>query len=409
MPSSVHETGGRRTRGRSGSRSGCGRSPRLLLGLLLPGVLACDSSDPIAPDPSAAASLEVVASGLDGPLYLTAAPGEADRLYVVERPGRIRIVENGSLVETPFLDITSITSGGGERGLLGLAFHPDYGGNGTFFVNHTDVAGDTRVVRYTVSPSGDTADPGSATELLQVGQPFSNHNGGQLAFGPDGMLYIGLGDGGSSGDPNGNGQDPSTLLGTILRIDVDGGAPYAIPADNPFADGADGAPEVWMYGLRNPWRFSFDATNGDIYVADVGQNEIEEVSVLSAAEAGGANLGWNVLEGTRCYDAETCDRTGLVLPAHEYTHDEGCSITGGYVYRGSAVPELEGRYFYGDYCGGWIRSFRLGSDGSATDVSDHTDAFGSVGDLASFGVDAAGELYVLGLDGTVHRMVPPSG
>lgn len=406
MRETEHEAGATNAAARRIPRPRRDGPPRLLLGLLLTGLVACDSSNPVGPDPAAGASLEVVVDGLDGPLDLTSAPGEEDRLFVVERPGRIRVVDNGTLVEAPFLDITSITSEGGERGLLGLAFHPDYASTGTFFINHTNLAGDTRVVRYTVSPSGDAADPSSATELILVAQPFANHNGGQLAFGPDGMLYIGLGDGGSSGDPSGHGQNPSTLLGSILRIDVDGGAPYAIPPDNPFADGADGAPEVWMYGLRNPWRFSFDASTGDIYVADVGQNEIEEVSVLSTAEAAGANLGWDVLEGTRCYDAETCDRTGLVLPAHEYTHDEGCSITGGYVYRGAALPELQGRYFYGDYCGGWIRSFRLGSDGSATDVTDHTEAFGSVGDLASFGVDAAGELYVLDLDGTVYRMVP---
>ena len=406
MPQTEPEAGEREAAVRRLPRPRSEWRKRLLLGLIVPALPACDPSTLVTPDPSAVASLELVVDGLDGPLDLTAAPGEEDRLYVVERPGRIRIVDDGTLVETPFLDITSITSEGGERGLLGLAFHPDYPSTGTFFVNHTNLAGDTRVVRYTVSPSGDAADPSSATELILVEQPFSNHNGGQLAFGPDGMLYIGLGDGGSSGDPSGHGQNPSTLLGSILRIDVDGGAPYAIPPDNPFADGADGAPEVWMYGLRNPWRFSFDASTGDIYVADVGQNEIEEVSVLSAADAAGANLGWDVLEGTRCYDAETCDRTGLVLPAHEYTHDEGCSITGGYVYRGAALPQLDGRYFYGDYCGGWVRSFRLSSDGAATDVTDHTEAFGSVGDLASFGLDAAGELYLLDLDGAVYRMVP---
>jgi glucose/arabinose dehydrogenase len=392
----------------SGARARTGRAwlYGLVLALFPPLASACDEDSGFTePEPTGPATLEVVVVGLENPLFLTTAPGEDATLYVVERPGRIRVVDGDSLVGDPFLDITTLVRSGGEQGLLGLAFHPNYDSNGLFFVNYTDHAGDTRVVRYTVRPDGTGADPASAKELLMVPQPFTNHNGGHLVFGPDGLLYIGLGDGGSGGDPNGNGQDPSTLLGSMLRIDVDGGDPYAIPADNPFAGSSDDAPEVWIYGLRNPWRYAFDPATGDLYVADVGQQEIEEVSVLPAASAGGSNLGWNVLEGTACFGTNTCDGTGTVLPVHEYTHDEGCSITGGYVYRGSTLPELEGRYFFGDFCSGWIRSFRF-DGGAAVDVVDHTDDFGTVSNLSSFGEDAQGELYAISLDGTVYRIVP---
>lgn len=372
--------------------------------LTLLAVAACsDDGGPTTPTGDGTLALERVTDQLESPVYLTTPPGDPDRLFILEKAGRVRVVHDGTLLEEPFLDITAETSADGERGLLGLAFHPGYATNGQVFVHHTDVDGDTRLMRYQAA-SANLADPASATVLLQVAQPYSNHNGGQIAFGPDGMLYMGLGDGGSGGDPEGNGQDPSTLLGAILRVDVDGGPPYAVPADNPFFDDPDGADEVWAYGLRNPWRFSFDRLTGDLYIGDVGQNAVEEVSVQAAASDGGENYGWNVMEGSRCFEADSCDMSGLVLPVHEYEHPEGCSITGGYVYRGSALPWMEGRYLFGDFCAGFVRSFVL-SDGAATDVRDHTAELGDVGSLASFGQDADGELYVLDIQGAVYRII----
>ncbi|MFQ5704955.1 MAG: PQQ-dependent sugar dehydrogenase, partial [Gemmatimonadales bacterium] len=294
------------------------------------------------------------------------AAGDTSRLFVVERPGAIRIIRNGVVVATPFLDITNLTSLGGERGLLSLAFHPQYVENGQFFVYYTDVTdGGTRVVRYNVSADPDVADPSSAHLIIAVDQPFNNHNGGQIAFGPDGMLYVGLGDGGSAGDPLGSGQDLSSLLGSIIRLDVDGGDPFAIPSDNPHVADPNARDEIWVSGLRNPWRFSFDRRTGDLYIGDVGQDEVEEVDVHSAAAPGGANYGWNTMEGSRCFRSTNCDTTGLTLPVLEYLHNAGggCSITGGYVYRGSRIPALVGRYLYGDFCSEFVRSFVY--DGSA--------------------------------------------
>lgn len=339
-----------------------------------------------------------VADGLDGPLLVTAPSGDA-RLFIVEQPGRIRIVRNDSLLPTAYLDITARVSSGGERGLLGLAFHPDFASNGFFYVDYTDNGGDTRVERFHADPASDVADPGSAHLILSVPQPHSNHNGGNVVFGPDAMLYVGLGDGGSEGDPQRNGQNPHTLLGTILRLDVDAADSYAIPPDNPFADGANGRPEIWAYGLRNPWRFSFDGPSGLLYVADVGQNAWEEINAEPAGRAG-LNYGWNVMEGTHCYSASSCDRSGLVLPILEYGHSEGCSVTGGHVYRGSAVPDLVGWYVYADWCGGWIRALRY-ADGRVQDRRS-LDA-GSIGRITSFGVDGHGELYVTSGSGTVYR------
>lgn len=348
-----------------------------------------------------------VASGLDAPLFLTAPAGDA-RLFVVEQPGRIRIVSGGQLLAAPFLDLTDRVSAGGERGLLGLAFHPDYARNGYLYVNYTDRAGDTRVERYRVSADRDRADPASASLVLAVAQPFANHNGGMVAFGPDGMLYVGMGDGGSGGDPQGNGQNPGTLLGKLLRLDVDrapAGAGYAIPADNPLARtaGAASRGEIWAWGLRNPWRFAFDAATSRLYVADVGQSAREEIDVVGAREAG-VNYGWNRMEGSQCYGAATCDRTGLLLPVAEYGHDDGCSITGGYVYRGR-IAAVRGHYFYSDYCGGWLRSIRLAADGTVAER--RTWAVGSLGSVLSFGVDAAGELYVLSANGRVYVLEAP--
>jgi glucose/arabinose dehydrogenase len=348
------------------------------------------------------ARLEVVASGLTFPLDLTAPPGDS-RLFVVEKGGTIRIIRDGNLVRTPFLDISSLVSRGGEQGLLGLAFHPDYAQNGLFVVDYTDTNGDTRVARYRVSNSPDVADTAGVI-VLTVAQPYANHNGGAVAFGPDGYLYIALGDGGSGGDPQGHGQDRSELLGSLLRIDVANGNPYNIPSSNPYAQSPSFRHEIWNYGLRNPWRFSFDRQTGDLYIADVGQGDREEVNVAPASSHGGENYGWNIMEGRSCYGSMTCNRTGLVLPVLEYTHSDGCSITGGYVYRGSAIPYLAGTYFYSDYCSGWIRRFRY-QNGQATEARSwpNLDPHGNV---SSFGQDAAGEVYVLESGGTVYRIAP---
>lgn len=371
--------------------------------LLVLGLLACsDGRAEGGPSPGGQVRLEEVASGLSSPVHLTAPAGDA-RLFVVEQPGRIRIVQGGRLLPTPFLDLTDRVRSGGERGLLSLAFHPRYADNGLLFVNYTDRDGDTRIERYRVRASDpNRADPASAKLLLRVEQPYSNHNGGQIAFGPDGKLYVGMGDGGSGGDPQGHGQNPRTLLGAMLRLDVDAGDPYAVPRDNPFVGNPRAREEIWATGVRNPWRFSFDGRTGLLYVADVGQNRWEEVNVVEAAK-GGLNYGWNRMEAAHCFSSERCDRSGLVLPALEYDHSEGCTVIGGYVYRGSRIPALQGHYFYADYCQRWVRSFRY-TGGAAADRREWD--FGEVGSILSFGEDAAGELYVLSDGGKVYRMVP---
>jgi hypothetical protein len=375
---------------------------RFVLVLLF--LAACSDGPGRTVDPPGDASirLQEVAGGLGSPVYLTAPRSDA-RLFIVEQAGRIRVVENGSLLPTPFLDITDRVSSGGERGLLGAAFHPSYAANGFFYVNYTDRNGDTRIERFRVGADRNRADPASAKLILQVAQPFPNHNGGLVVFGPDGKLYVGMGDGGSGGDPLGHGQNRATLLGDILRIDVDAGDPYAVPADNPYVGQSASRGEIWASGVRNPWRFSFDREAGLLYLADVGQNDLEEVNVVPAG-SGGLNYGWNVMEGSRCFrPAEGCTRTGLVVPVLEYGHAEGCSVTGGYVYRGSRIPALRGHYFYSDFCRGWIRSFRH-QGGQALDRREW--AVGDVDNVLSFGEDAAGELYVLSTNGRVYRIVP---
>ncbi|MGE5177131.1 MAG: PQQ-dependent sugar dehydrogenase [Hyphomicrobiales bacterium] len=362
------------------------------------------------PAPAGYAASRVV-SGLSQPVDLEAPPGDTSRVFVVEKTGTIRIVKSGQLLPRPFLDVRDRVSAGSEQGLLGLAFHPQYAANGRFYVDYTDRAGDTHVVEFTVSDDPDSA---SATEreILHVAQPYPNHNGGRVVFGPDGYLYIGLGDGGSGGDPQGNGQNLGTLLGKILRIDVGAGSPYAIPPDNPFVGRAGARGEIWSYGLRNPWRFSFDAETGDMLIGDVGQNLWEEVDHEPAGR-GGRNYGWNRMEGTHCYPpGSSCDSAGLTLPVAEYGHDQGCSVTGGTVYRGAALPELDGTYFYGDYCTGMIRSFRV-QQGAAVERRDWTAVFrtaqgGPMQGLSSFGVDARGELYLVLLGGEVYRIVRKS-
>lgn len=346
--------------------------------------------------------LETMARTLDNPLHLTAPYGD-DRLFVVEQPGRIRIIDGSGLRDEPFLDIEDrVESSGLEQGLLGLAFHPRYPENGRFFVYFTGhEGGETRIVEYRVSGDPEVADESSGRLVLRHPQPASNHNAGMLLFGPDGYLYVSLGDGGGANDQFGNGQDPGTLLGTILRLDVDAAIPYAIPPDNPFVDGG-GALEVWAYGLRNPWRFAFD--DGLVYIGDVGQDGQEEVDVADLASPG-LNYGWPVTEGRECFRADVCDDADLVAPVLSYGHDQGCSVIGGFVYRGAAIPELHGHYFYGDWCGRWVRSFRY-EDGSVVDQQDWTGDFGELGAVLGIGRDAGGELYVLTQDGFVLKIVP---
>jgi glucose/arabinose dehydrogenase len=373
--------------------------------LLLGGLLAALGASPPLPAlaaetyaPATGLRLERVADGLESPVHLTSPPGDP-RLFVVEQRGRIRIIARGRLLPRPFLDLTDRVGYGGERGLLSVAFHRDYATNGLLFVNYTDRAGDTRVERYRVTANPDRADSTSGVLLLRVVQPFANHNGGHILFGPDRMLWIGMGDGGSAGDPMGHGQNPQTLLGAILRIDVDHGTPYAIPRDNPFADGRRGRPEIWAIGVRNPGRMWIDDSTRALYVADVGQNQWEELDVVPLAR-GGLNFGWNLMEGNHRYRG--FDRPdGLVAPLLEYSHRDGCSVTGGLVYRGRRVPALRGAYLFSDYCRGWLRSFRV-ENGRAVDLREWK--VPSLAGATSFGRDADGEAYVLVQSGVVWRI-----
>ena len=343
--------------------------------------------------------LEPFLEGLQAPLLLTHAGDGSGRSFVVEQGGTIRTVQGGRVQPEPFLDISDRTEGGGEQGLLGLAFHPAYERNGRFFLNYTDLAGDTIVASY--RSDGDRADPASEEVLLKIDQPYPNHNGGHLAFGPDGLLYIATGDGGSAGDPQENGQNRDALLGKLLRIDVDEGSPYGVPRDNPFADGENGAPEVWAYGLRNPWRFSFDQRSETLWVGDVGQGELEEIDRVPIGE-GGLNFGWNEMEGSRCYEGEDCDTSDKVLPITEYGHDLGCSVTGGFVYGGEDFPELQGAYLFGDYCSGHV----WGIDAAASGPVEPTLLMSTERALSSFGLDEDGELYITDIGaGEVLRVV----
>lgn len=385
------------------------RASHVLLLVLASSLVGCggdgEANEPTPPDdpgPIREPTLIEVADGLAFPVHLTSPAGDP-RLFVVEKSGAIRIVRDGQVVQTPFLDLRGEVSEGSEQGLLSVAFHPDYASNGRFFVDYTNRAGDTRVVEYRVSADPERADPAPVRTILEVDQPFANHNGGLLVFGPDGMFYIGLGDGGSGGDPQGNGQSLGTLLGKILRIDVDAGTPYAIPPDNPFVGQAGARGEIWAFGLRNPWRFSFDRETGELFIADVGQNEIEEVNARPGDE-GGVNYGWNVMEGSECFRDDDCDRTGLALPVVEYDHGDGCSVTGGFVYRGDALPELQGHYFFSDFCSGFVRSFRMA--GGAAIEERNWPELEPGGSVPSFGEDSGGELYILTREGSVHRIAP---
>jgi glucose/arabinose dehydrogenase len=340
----------------------------------------------------------------DQPVYVTQPPGEGGDLFVVEQTGAIRVVRDGRTLEKPFLDLSGEVSCCGEQGLLSMAFAPDYEKSGLFYVDYTDRAGDTRVVEYRRSSDPLLADPASRRVVLGVDQPFSNHNGGLVLFGPDRDLYVGLGDGGSEDDPQRNGQSLSTLLAKILRIDPEpsAGRPYTIPPDNPFVDRRGARPEIYSYGLRNPWRFSFDSLNGALSIGDVGQNEFEEVDLVGRGEGRGANFGWSAYEGlTRFNDDQTAK--GAIPPALVYSHDDGCSVTGGYVVRDPDLSSLYGRYLYGDFCAGELRSFVAVPDHRATDDR----ALGvQVPQLSSFGTDDAGHVYAISLDGPVYRLAP---
>jgi glucose/arabinose dehydrogenase len=357
------------------------------------------------PDP-AMYQWEKALSGFTRPVFLTGAGDGSGRIFIETQTGVIYVVKDGVILETPFLDVSGQSSGPrsssgySERGLLGLAFHPHFAQNGYFYVNYTDLDGNTVIARYTAPPGTDQADPQSEVRLVQVDQPYPNHNGGMLAFGPDGYLYIGLGDGGSAGDPLGNGQSLQTLLGKILRIDVDQGDPYAIPADNPFASGG-GKPEIWSYGFRNPWRFSFDALTGDLYIGDVGQDQWEEVDFLNAGSPGGGDFGWNYREGMHSYKGEPPSGLQLIEPVAEYNHSLGCSITGGVVYRGMNLPEWQGVYLYGDYCSGSVWGLLRTSDGTWQNQL----LFSTGYSISSFGVDESGEIYLLDLQqGDIYRL-----
>lgn len=323
------------------------------------------------------------------------------RMFVVEQPGRIRIVENGQLLQQPYLDITDrVGSAGNEQGLLGLAFHPDFNNHPYFYVNYTDRNGNTVIARF--QASGDLADPASEKDVLQIPQPYPNHNGGEMTFGPDGFLYLGLGDGGSQGDPNGNGQNTNVLLGKILRIDVDHGDPYGIPVGNPFANGG-GRPEIWAYGLRNPWRFSFTRNTNDLYIADVGQDLWEEVDVALGNPAG-VNYGWNYFEGRHPYGGRPPGGLNFTMPVTEYSHPEGgCAIIGGFVYAGQ-MSEWRGIYLYGDECSGKIWGFLNTSDPPSQSGWQSQLLFQTRASITSFGQDPAGEVYLADRAGTIYRL-----
>ncbi|MHB8846707.1 MAG: PQQ-dependent sugar dehydrogenase, partial [Nitrospirota bacterium] len=348
-----------------------------------------------------AVSLGAKVAAVRKPTHVTHAGDGSGRLFITEQEGRVLVRKDNTAAATAFLDIRDRVSCCGERGLLSAAFPPGYREKRYFYVNYTDRGGDTVVARYRTSKDGDRADAASEEVIVTQKQPFANHNGGQLAFGPDGFLYIGMGDGGAANDPFGNGQKMNTLLGKMLRIDVESGArPYAVPRSNPFASRKDALPEIWALGLRNPWRFSFDRATGDLYIADVGQNKYEEVSFQPASSRGGENYGWNIMEGKHCFRSKTCDTAGLVMPAAEYGHGDGCSVTGGMVYRGKAFPRLAGTYLYGDYCSGRIWGLRrqdgrwISSELADTKLS-----------ISTFGEDESGEVYVADhASGAIYRV-----
>lgn len=367
--------------------------PLLLLTILIATVACADDVPNIV--------LEPVMNGLAQPVAITHA-GDS-RLFITLQDGRIVIWDGTRVLPEPFLDIRSRVQSGGERGLLSVAFHPRYNENGFFFVDYTDLNGDTVIARFHVSNDPNRADVNSFRQLLHIDQPFANHNGGQLQFGPDGYLYIGMGDGGSGGDPGNRAQNLLELLGKLLRIDVDAD-PYAIPPSNPYAGQSSTRNEIWAYGLRNPWRFSFDRATGDLWIADVGQGNWEEIDFQPATSIGGENYGWRRMEGTHCFNPSTnCNDNSLVLPVIEYNHASGCSVTGGYVYRGGRSPRLHGQYVYGDLCSGTIwGSFRDSTNGTITTRALIDTNFS----ISTFGEDLNGEIYVADYNsGAIYRIV----
>lgn len=365
-----------------------------------------DISRDQGPNP-AAIKLTQVADRFKRPLFVTHAADGSNRLFLVEQVGRVWILRDGVRTTEPFLDLSKLISRSAqtesftEQGLLGLAFDPAFSDNGAFFVNYTDRNGGTVVARYLVDPGDpDIADSASGQIIFQLSQPYANHNGGHIEFGPDGYLYIALGDGGAANDPLGAGQNRQLLLGSILRIDVANAPPYAIPPDNPFVGDAAARAEIWAYGLRNVWRFSFDRLTGDMYMADVGQNQWEEINFQPADSAGGENYGWNVWEGTHIFAGGTAPNH--VPPIFEYSHSFGCSVTGGNIYRGAAIAELEAVYLFGDWCSG-----RIWGSWRDRDLNWHTDELMNTGmPIGSFGEDEAGEVYVIDYGGTLYRIDP---
>ncbi len=367
---------------------------------LLPTITLSQPSSVLSfPDP-AAFQWVPVASGFSSPIGIAYAPNSSNLLYIIEQAGTIRILSKGEILPTPFLDIQAkVDSGSNEQGLLGLAFHPDYKQNGTFFINYTDRKGDTTVSRFQVSVDPLLADADSEIPILRVKQPYGNHNGGHLAFGPAGYLYIGLGDGGSANDPEGNAQNLSVLLGKMLRLDIDNGTAYAIPPDNPYSDGS-GLPEIWFSGLRNPWRYSFDRLTGDLYIGDVGQNQWEEINFVAADTPGGGNFGWDFWEGLHPFEGSPQENITFEFPIWEYNHELGCSVTGGIIYRGS-MPEWQGIYIYGDFCSGRI----WGLLRDEHNVWQNTQLFETNFNIAAFGEDENGEIYLADRAGGIYNLI----
>ena len=374
-------------------------------------------SCPYSPGPSTPAKgnlmrLEAVARNLNRPLFVTSPPGDTARRFIVEQRGRILLQKGDEVLGVPFLDLSALVSpGGGERGLLGLAFHPDYAGNGRLYVSYTDLNGDSVIALYCAyADDPDKGDPATAEILLTITQPYTNHNGGMLAFGPDGYLYIGSGDGGSGNDPDNNAQSLDTLLGKILRIEVGNHPGYTVPTDNPFVNTEGVLPEIWAYGLRNPWRFSFDRATGDLWIGDVGQSALEEINFQRSTSLGGENYGWRNREGTICRPNESeCDLPDATDPIHAYGNLISQSITGGYVYRGAAVPSLQGTYFFADYVSGKVYALTH-EDGGNVMVTDETESLNTGGvtlsNIASFGEGADGEMYIVDYGaGILYKLV----
>ena len=372
--------------------------------------------------------VQKIAFGFDKPVYIVSNPNDSNLLYVIEQKGVVRLIKKGSVVKTPFLDIKDRVHRplfpGDEMGMLGFAFDPDFKENQFIYVHYNDKDDNTIISRFKIN--GKFADKRSEKNILTLAQPYSNHNGGTIEFGPDGYLYIGLGDGGSAGDPEKRAQDLTNLFGKILRIDINTDKPYLVPKDNPFTYYRKFKDEIWSYGLRNPWRFSFDYLTGDMIIGDVGQNLWEEINIEYAKDnKGGNNYGWNVMEGNHCYPEDaTCSNEGYIMPAFEYPNNanyaktlfgikqpnmDGCSITGGYVYRGKNIPELYGKYIFGDYCTGKVWSIRI-VEGKGEELVDHTkDILSSMGKrefyLSSFGQDNDQELFLIDYNGTIYRLV----